>query len=88
MGLLDNVFRSLDDTLKAIENGAIEEKLDKAGQAIERFAENGPKTLEKAAEAPSKAVQVVETKAKALKQTSQTLKTEAAKTIDIVQRPE
>lgn len=86
MGLLDNVFRSLDDTLKAIEDGAIEKKLDEFGKSLEHIGQKAPEVLEKVADAPANVMQQVEARAETLKQAGQVAKNEATKTIDIIQR--
>jgi predicted RecB family endonuclease len=56
MGLFDNVLRSLDNTLKAIEDGAIEKKITEAVDALDKVVEKAPETLEKVADAPQKAM--------------------------------
>lgn len=86
MGLFDNVFRSLDDTLKAIEEGAIERKLDVFGKSLERMSQKAPEVLEKVTDAPANIVQHIETRADTLKQAGLVAKNEATKTIDIIHR--
>ncbi|QQS19686.1 hypothetical protein IPL85_05465 [Candidatus Saccharibacteria bacterium] len=86
MGLLDNVFKSIDDTLKAIEDGAIEKKLTEVVDTFEKHVETAPQALEKVAEAPKKALQVFDSKTEALQKTSESLRLQASKTIDIIQR--
>ncbi len=86
MGLLDNVFKSLDDTLKAIEDGAIEKKLDEIGNSLERMTQKAPEVLDKVADTPAKVIEKFDANAETLKQTVQVARNEASKTIDIIQR--
>lgn len=86
MGLFDNVLKSLDSTLQAIEEGAIEKKLTEAVDALDRATSKAPEMLEKAANMPEQAVQAVEDKAAQLKESGEVLKEQAGKAVDVIQR--
>lgn len=86
MGLFDNVLKSLDSTLQAIEDGAIEKKLNEAVDALDRATSKAPGMLEKAANMPEQAVQAVEDKAAQLKESGEVLKEQAGKAVDVIQR--
>lgn len=88
MGLFDNVLKSLDDTLKAIEDGAIEKKITDAVDALDRVTEKAPEQLEKIVDAPQNAMRTLDSKSELLGQKAQDIRFHAQKTIDIIQRPE
>ncbi|QQS18472.1 hypothetical protein IPL68_07915 [Candidatus Saccharibacteria bacterium] len=88
MWSFDNVLKSLDDTLKAIEDGAIEKKITEAVDALDKVVEKAPEKLEKVADAPQKMLEGMETKRETFQQTAANLQKQAQKTIDIIQRPE
>ncbi|MCA9327259.1 hypothetical protein KDA14_01900 [Candidatus Saccharibacteria bacterium] len=86
MGLFDNVLKSLDSTLQAIEDGAIEKKLTEAVDALDRATNKAPEMLEKAAHMPEQAIKAAEEKAAQLQDSSEKLKTQAGKAVDIIQQ--
>jgi predicted RecB family endonuclease len=88
MGLFDNIFKSIDDTLKEIENGGLEKKIVEGIDNLGRMADKAPEALEKVAEAPKKALDTFDTKGEALQQVAQNVKQQAQKTIDIMKRPD
>lgn len=88
MGLLDNIFKSIDDTLKEIENGGLEKKIVEGIDSLGRMVDKAPEALERAADAPKKALDTFDGKGEALQQAAQNVKLQAQKTIDIMKRPE
>ena len=86
MGLLDNLFQSLDNTLKDIADGGIEKKIAEGVDALGTLVEQAPAALEKVADAPARAIEAVEGKSDVLQQTVQTLKEEAGKTINVIRQ--
>lgn len=84
MGLFDNVLKSLDSTLKAIEDGALEKTLTDAVDALDRGVQQAPEVLEKVADLPQAAIQTAEDKAAQLQDTAQKLKEQAGNATDIL----
>ena len=86
MGLFDNVLKSLDSTLKAIEDGAIEKTLTQAVDMFDNHVGKVPETLEKVANAPQKLINTADTRVEQLRETGEKLKEQATKATDIIKR--
>lgn len=86
MGLFDNVFKSLDATLKAIEDGAVEKTLTNAVDMLEKHVNTAPEKLEKIADMPQKLMDTAEKRVDQATQTSNTLREQATKFADVVKR--
>mgnify|MGYP000075875463 CR=1 FL=1 len=84
MGLFDNVLKSLDSTLKAIEDGALEQKLTEAVDALDRGVQKAPEMLEKVADLPQTALENAEDKAAQLQETTLKLKEQAENATNII----
>jgi len=74
MGLLDNLFQSLDNTLKDIADGGLEKKLVEGVDALSQFAETAPEKLEQLAGAPKAALDTVADRVDGLGQTVEAVK--------------
>lgn len=84
MGLFDNVIKSLDSTLKAIEDGAIEKTLTQAIDMFDASVGKVPETLEKVANAPQKLIDNTDGRVEQLRETGEKLKQQATKATDII----
>lgn len=86
MGLFDNIFKSLDATLQAIEDGAIEKTLTNAVDMLEKHVETAPEQLEKLADMPQKIMETAEQKAGQITQTGNAVREQATRFADVVKR--
>lgn len=86
MGLFDNVLKSLDSTMKAIEEGALEKTLTQAVDAFDRGVSKAPETLEKIADIPQKVIHSAEQKSEQLRDVSNKLKEQTYRVTDIIKK--
>ena len=86
MGLFDNVLKSLDSTLKAIEDGALEKTLVQAVDALDRSVGKAPEALEKIADMPEKIIHNTEQQTEKLRETGEKLKLQMNKAVDSIKK--
>jgi hypothetical protein len=83
MGLFDNLLRTLDDGLKAVESGELEKKLDKFAEAVETRSKQADHTLGKLADRPGELLKAAEKKTVAVEQKAAALAKPLRRKIDI-----
>ncbi len=86
MGLFDNVLKSLDSTLKAIEDGALEKTLVQAVDALDKTVGKVPETLEKIADVPASALRTAEQRTEQVRQKGEKLREQVTRTTDIIKK--
>ena len=86
MGLFDNVLKSLDSTLKAIEDGALEKTFVQAVDALDRSVGKAPEPLEKIADMPEKIIHNTEQKTEKLRETGEKLKEQMNRPVDTIKK--
>ena len=86
MGLFDNVLKSLDSTLKAIEDGALEKTLVQAVDALDRSVGKAPEALERVADIPEKIIRTADTQTERLRDTGEKLKEQINKSVDMIKK--
>lgn len=84
MGLLDNIFKSLDETLKAVEDGAIEKTLNNALDMFDSKLDTTLESAKKLAEIPEAALNTATEKADAIEKQAEQLQNQAGKVMDVV----
>lgn len=88
MGLLDNIFKSLDETLKAVEDGAIEKTLNNAIDMFDAKVGSTLDSAQKLAELPEKALNTAAEKADAIENQAGNLQNQAGRVMDVVRPKE
>lgn len=63
MGLFDNFIKQIDNGLKAVESGALEERLNKFADTIDKTSKQAETKLATVADKPAQVLQAVEHKA-------------------------
>ena len=86
MGLFDNVLKSLDSTLKAIEDGALEKTLVQAVDVLDRSVGKVPEALERVANIHENIIHTADTQTERLRDTGEKLKGKINKSVDIVKK--
>jgi cell division septum initiation protein DivIVA len=71
MGMLDNIFKGIDEALKDIEEGGLERRLDNLASIIDKGSERVDATTKRIANAPDAALKFAETKEKQAEATVQ-----------------
>lgn len=84
MGLLDNLFHSLDSTLKDIEEGGLERKLDNLASMIDKSTKQAAETTEKIANLPTKVLHSAEEKTAQIEKRVQGIGRQTGKTMDVI----
>jgi hypothetical protein len=79
MGFLDDIF-------KAVESGALEERLNKLADSVESASKRLDNSLEKAADKPDRALRAAENSKDTLEAKLQTIKTEVTKQADVIRK--
>lgn len=88
MGLFDNLLKSVDGALKAVEEGALEEKLNKFADAVEHKVAQAPEAIDKATEASTRATEQLSAKKDALQQAALRARQGVREVGDIIRQPE
>lgn len=88
MGLFDNLLKSVDGALKAVEEGALEEKLNKFADAVEHKVAQAPEVIDKATEASTRATEQLSAKKDALQQAALRARQGVREVGDIIRQPE
>ncbi|MBL8122266.1 hypothetical protein JNM87_05985 [Candidatus Saccharibacteria bacterium] len=88
MGFLDNLMKSVDGALEAVEKGALEDKLNQFADAVESKVQQAPDTIDRAAEASTKAAEQLSAKKDALQHAAQRARQGLREVGDIVRQPE
>ncbi|TAH33976.1 hypothetical protein EYC59_04125 [Candidatus Saccharibacteria bacterium] len=93
MGMLDNIFKNLDDVLKDIEEGGLERRLDNLANMVDKGVKQTLDVTEKVAGAPEKALnlaeekyQQAEEKVQVIGQKAEVVKRESGKFMDMMPR--
>jgi hypothetical protein len=86
MGMFDDLLRIADKGMKAVENGALEQKLSSGLDKIESGLGKAIDSAEKAADAPEKLLKAAEDKHDQISQAAQNASKQAGKVIDKFQK--
>jgi|GEM_PF-952605 len=86
MGLFDNLLKSVDNGLKAVESGALEKRLNQFADAVEKRSKQADGTLGKVAERPSELLKAAETKKDAIESKLQAAGEHAKKSLNELQK--
>lgn len=84
--MFDNFLKMADNGLKAIEDGALEKRLEAVADKLEAGVARASGTLDKVAEAPSKVLNRAEQTQAGIEQKAQLVQTHATKTIQVIQQ--
>lgn len=85
MGFFDDLLKNVDKSLKAVESGALEERLSKFADTIDSTSKQAESRLGKVADKPAEILKVAEAKKDELADKVKKAGGEVRKNIDIVQ---
>ena len=82
MGLFDDLLKQVDKGLKAVESGALEEKLNKFADTIDKTSKQASSTIEKAADKPGDLLKAAEKRTNELEQKAKDMTRQVGKSMD------
>jgi len=82
MGFFDDLIKNVDKGLKAIEDGALEERLEKVADKLDKTTKKVEKTLGGVADKPGQVLKVAEEKKDQLEARAHDVKEHVGKSID------
>lgn len=85
MGLFDNFIKQIDNGLKAVESGALEERLNKFADTIDKTSKQAEEKLATVADKPADLLKTAEAKKDELEHKVKDVQETVKKNIDIVQ---
>ena len=86
MGMFDNLLKMADNSLKAIEEGALEKRLEQVADRLESGIAKASGDVEKVASAPEKMLNRVEQTHANAEEKAKLVQTHATKTIQVIQQ--
>ena len=86
MGFFDDFLKTVDKGLKAVEEGALEERLNKFADTLDKTVTKAEKGLGAAAEKPQQLLKAAEQKQDAVQAKAADIRNHVAKNIDIIQK--
>ena len=86
MGFFDDLIKNVDKGLKAIEDGALEERLEKVADKLDKTTKKVEKTLGGAADKPAQVLKVAEQKKDLLEAKAHDVKEHVGKSIDVLHK--
>ena len=85
MGLFDNFIKQIDNGLKAVESGALEERLNTVADKLDAASKRTEATLDKIADKPGDTLQAVEAREKQVEDHLKAVSQQMRRHIDIAQ---
>lgn len=85
MGMFDNFLKVIDNTLKDVESGKLEERLNKFADSIDKTSAQAVKATEKLADKPTDLLKMAEQKKTEFEKKAADVKRHVGKNIGIIQ---